>query len=104
MALTLHWWNPLAWMAWREFIKERERAADDLVLSTGARASEYASHLLEVARSLQCLPAVAWVAAPMARRSQLEGRLRAILDPEANRKQPGRLPALVAILLAAVVA
>ncbi|MCU1274359.1 MAG: TonB family protein [Bryobacterales bacterium] len=100
MALTLYWWNPLAWTAWHEFLKERERAADDLVLSTGARASEYASHLLEVARSLQCSHAVAWVAAPMARRSQLEGRLRAILDSGANRKQPGRLSALVAVLLA----
>src|SRR5205823_12851209 len=95
------WWNPLAWAAWRELLKERERAADDLVLSTGARASEYASHLLEVARSLQCSPAVAWVAAPMARGSQLEGRLRAILDSAANRKQPGRFSALIAILLAA---
>jgi TonB family protein len=101
MELTIYWWNPLAWAAWRELLKERERAADDLVLSTGARASEYASHLLEVARSLQCSPAVAWVAAPMARGSQLEGRLRAILDSAANRKQPGRWSALVAVLLAA---
>ena len=101
IALTIYWWNPLAWTAWREFLKERERAADDLVLSTGARASEYAGHLLEVARSLQCSPAAAWVAAPMARRSQLESRLRSILDSDANRKPPGRVSALVAILLAA---
>src|SRR5262249_45495337 len=32
LALCLHWFNPLAWFAWREFLKERERAADDLVL------------------------------------------------------------------------
>lgn len=101
IALTIYWWNPLAWTAWREFLKERERAADDLLLSTGARASEYAGHLLAVARSLQCSRSVAWVAAPMARGSQLEGRLRAILDSGANRKQPGRWSALVATLLAA---
>src|ERR1019366_7355693 len=30
-ALVLHWWNPLAWTMWREFLKERERATDYLV-------------------------------------------------------------------------
>src|SRR6202040_2887706 len=49
-ALTLNWWNPLAWAAWRESLKERERAADDLVLRSGARASDYAENLLEIAR------------------------------------------------------
>lgn len=99
-ALTIYWWNPLAWMAWREFLKERERATDDLVLNTGERASEYAGHLLEVARTMQSVPAIGWAAVAMARRSQLEGRLLAILDSGVNRKSPGRAAALVAALLA----
>jgi TonB family protein len=99
-ALTVYWWNPLAWMAWREFLKERERATDDLVLNTGARASEYAGHLLEVARTMQTAPAIGWAAVAMARRSQLEGRLLAILDSGVNRKAPGRAAALMAALLA----
>ena len=100
MALTVYWWNPLAWMAWREFLKERERATDDLVLNTGARASEYAGHLLEVARTMQSAPAIGWAAVAMARRSQLEGRLLAILDSGVNRKAPGRATALMTALLA----
>jgi TonB family protein len=99
-ALALNWWNPLAWTAWRQFLKERERATDDLVLQAGARASEYASHLLEVARTMQSGPAMGWAAIAMARPSQLEGRLLAILDPRVNRQSPRRASAMLAILIA----
>jgi TonB family protein len=103
VALSLYWWNPLAWTAWREFLKERERAADDLVLNSGAGAAEYAGHLLEVARTMHSAPATAWAALAMARPSQLEGRLVAILDSRRNRQQPGRLAAAAAALLAIAV-
>ncbi|HYW48439.1 MAG TPA: TonB family protein [Bryobacteraceae bacterium] len=101
-ALGLNWWNPLAWIAWREFLKERERAADDLVLSAGASASAYAGHLLELARSLQSSPATAWAAVAMARRSQLEGRLLAILDSKVNRGAAGRASLAAAVFVALV--
>src|SRR5439155_15248561 len=100
LALILNWWNPLAWTAWREFLKERERAADDMVLDAGARASDYAGHLLEVARAMQAAPALGWAAVAMARRSQLEGRLLNILDARAIRYNGGRASALAATLLA----
>jgi TonB family protein len=104
VALAFNWWNPLAWIAWREFLKERERAADDLVLNAGERAPDYASHLLEVARGLRISPA-AWAGACMARPSQLEGRLLAILDARVNRKSPGRATSvLVAVLAIAAIA
>jgi TonB family protein len=100
LALILNWWNPLAWTAWREFVKERERATDDMVLDAGARASDYAGHLLEVARAMQAAPALGWAAVAMARPSQLEGRLLAILDSRVTRKTAGRASALAAALLA----
>src|ERR1039458_6559271 len=99
VALSLFWWNPLAWYAWRQFLKERERAADDLVLTAGEPAAVYAGHLLEVARSLQFAPAAS-VAVAMARRSDLEGRLLAILDSAADRSHPGRASAFLAALVA----
>ena len=104
IALALSWWNPLAWTAWREFLKERERATDDLVLQAGARASDYAGHLLEVARTMVDAPALGWAAIAMARPSQLEGRLLAILDPGVNRKSPRRATAGLAALLAVAAA
>ncbi|MGO9262116.1 MAG: TonB family protein [Bryobacteraceae bacterium] len=99
-ALSLNWWNPLAWTAWREFLKESERAADDLVLAAGARPSDYAGHLLEVARSMQTPASAAWAAVAMARRAQLEGRLLAILDSRVRRHAMGRGAPLVAALAA----
>jgi TonB family protein len=102
LALVLNWWNPLAWLAWRESLKERERAADDLVLLAGERASAYAGHLLDVARELQLKPPTAWAALAMARRSQLEGRLLAILDPCIPRNSVVRVSALAVALLAIV--
>jgi TonB family protein len=102
-ALALNWWNPLAWTAWREFLKERERATDDLVLHAGARASDYAGHLLEVARAMQTAPDLGWAAVAMARSSQLEGRLAAILDSRVKRQTAGRASALVAALAAVAI-
>lgn len=104
LVLCLHWWNPLAWKAWGEFLKERERSADDLVLSAGAPAPEYAGQLLEIARSMQAPLAAGWAALAMARPSQLEGRLLAILDRKCNRKPPRRRFAAAVLLLAAGIA
>ncbi len=102
LALVMHWWNPLSWLAWREFLKERERAADDLVLASGARASDYAAHLLEIARAMQSPDRLASAAIAMARRSQLEGRLLAILDSGVNRRAFRRTAPVVAALAAVV--
>jgi TonB family protein len=104
LALSLHWWNPLAWYAWRAFVRERERATDDLVLAAGCRASDYAGHLLEIARSFQPEPATAAAALAMARRSEIEGRLVAILDTRVNRRPAGRRAAVIAALAAVTLA
>src|SRR5262245_60915859 len=74
---AMYWFHPLVWVAARALRSEREKACDDLVLSSGAeKASDYAGHLLDIARSMHssvCCSGFATVA--MARRSQLEGRL-----------------------------
>jgi TonB family protein len=98
-AWCLYWWNPLTWIAWRSFLKEGERAADDLVLTAGARPSEYAGHLLDIARGARSSPALEYAAVAMVRGSQLEDRVRAILDAGLNRNTPGSIWAIVVILL-----
>ena len=85
LALALLWFHPLAWLAVRRMRLEREHACDDFVLVAGARASRYADDLLGLARRLARPTVPAAAALAMARRSELEGRLLAILDPTAKR-------------------
>ena len=84
IAVALYWFHPLVWWTAKQMQSERERACDDLVLSAGAKASDYAGDLLEFgSRARQ---RVAYGAAlAMARRSQLEGRLLAVLDDKISR-------------------
>ncbi len=97
------WFHPGAWLAAGRMRIEREQACDDRVLAAGARASDYAGHLLEVARAYRA-PALA-AAIAMARPSHLEGRLRAVLAPERDRRGVTRRTAAVcaaAVLLASL--
>jgi len=94
VSCALHWFNPLAWVAARHVRTERERACDDLVLAAGTRGPDYADQLIEIARVMRAgrFPAVlAGASLAMAHRSELEGRLMAILDPSVPRAGLSRL-------------
>lgn len=84
IATVLFWFHPLVWVAVRKLREERERACDDAVLALGARPSHYAVDLLEIARS-QRFSDGPITAMAIARPSQLEGRLLAILDHTVSR-------------------
>jgi TonB family protein len=82
---ALYWFNPVVWAACRRLRHESERACDDAVLNGGVDGSEYATHLLDLARTLN-VNRRDWLIAPaMARRSGLEGRIRAMLNSNVNR-------------------
>jgi HEAT repeat protein/beta-lactamase regulating signal transducer with metallopeptidase domain len=99
---ALYWLNPLVWLASYRLRVEGERAADDAVLRGGARPSEYADHLLSIVRTVG--PTVPNVALAMARRSDFEGRLLAILEPGLSRARLTRVRAagLAALFMATV--
>jgi beta-lactamase regulating signal transducer with metallopeptidase domain/HEAT repeat protein len=88
-ACALYWFHPLVWTAAKRLRAESERACDDLALNCGARASDYAEHLLDIVTGVRhhATPAVALA---MARRKEFEGRMLAILDPELRRGAPSR--------------
>ena len=104
VACALHWFNPLVWTAARWLAIERERACDIDVVATGTRPSEYASHLLEVARHGGRSQATMIASLAMARHSQLEGRLLAILNGDDKARSASRLhiPILIVMLAAAL--
>lgn len=101
LALAVFWFHPLVGLAARRLRTERERACDDLVLAVGTRASNYASDLLELVQTLGATPASA-AALAMARRSEFEGRLLAILDPAVPRARTSRRAAALACTVAAI--
>ena len=83
---------------------DREHACDDCVLAAGHKASGYATHLLEIARVHRACSPLATAALSMARRSQLEGRLLAVLDSGRKRSPLGhaRATGLLLSMIAAV--
>ncbi len=77
VACALFWFHPLVWLAAFEMRKEREQACDDVVLSLGHRATDYAEFLFALGRSL-CGAGGLWSpSVGMAQFSQLEVRMKA---------------------------
>jgi len=102
-ACCLFWFHPLAWLALRELRKERERACDDAVLLRGVAPHDYAGHLMDLVRALSAKRSQ-WADAPaMAEASDLESRVRALLDRGRNRRPLSRRAAIaIAAAVAAV--
>ncbi|HZF39676.1 MAG TPA: M56 family metallopeptidase [Blastocatellia bacterium] len=101
LACAVYWFNPLVWFAaWRLRV-ERELACDDHVLEAGAKASDYASHLVEIANSFGAANCGSPVAVGMAC-SHLENRVRSILDPNARRRGVNGLKVALAAVIAVV--
>jgi beta-lactamase regulating signal transducer with metallopeptidase domain len=91
LALVLFWFNPILWPAVRRMRTEREHACDDRVLLDGIKPSTYVQELVAMMKSLSGgAPAPAFAAIAMARRSQFESRMLAVLNGRANRRPLSR--------------
>ena len=102
VAVALYWFHPLAWLAAARFRREQERSCDDAVVRAGAEQSAYAEHLVDLARSVTHASATA-VSLAMAATSDLEQRVRALLDARRNRSGLSRRAGLAAAAAALVV-
>jgi beta-lactamase regulating signal transducer with metallopeptidase domain len=99
-ACAVYWFHPAAWWVARQLRIERELACDDRVIAAGARARDYATHLLEIAYTLGRYRAPA-LAVSMARPKQLEGRMLAVLDAARNRRVPAARARMAGVAIAA---
>src|SRR5262249_11485130 len=79
---SVYWFNPLVLYLARRMRIERECACDDIVMRMGTDPEDYASHLIDIARGAVVGAAAAL---PMARSSDFESRIRAVLDNRTNR-------------------
>lgn len=104
LARALHWFNPLVWVATRRLRAESEAAADDLVLSVGMPAPEYARHLLDVALAARQSRRINQGAVAMAQNPKVEGRLRALLAQGLPRQPVTRWAAAGFLAVAVLVA
>jgi TonB family protein len=101
IARAINWFNPLFWLACGELRRESEYACDDTVLDLGIGGTSYASHLVDLARTFS-VHGRTWLPAPsIARPSTLERRVRAMLNPQVDRRPVSmmRRAALAAVLL-----
>lgn len=96
---AVYWFNPLLWIACARLRQESEQACDDAVLGMGMGAPEYAAHLLDLARALTAHRRLRFPAPAMAGRSNLERRVRAMLNARLNRT-PVTRPAFILTVVA----
>ena len=89
VACAIYWFHPLVWLAAHRLRLERERACDDVVLTSGVVGSAYGQHLVEIAKAaISPTSGIAAGGVAMAHRRRLEERLVSILDPHVLRTSP----------------
>jgi beta-lactamase regulating signal transducer with metallopeptidase domain/predicted metallopeptidase len=104
LVCAIYWFNPLVWVAARRLRVEREIACDDYVLQAGTRASDYAKYLLAYAGLMKSNETPAGLPSPAAAGiacSQLELRVRSILDPAIKHKGLNRRARFIIVAVAA---
>ncbi len=78
---ALWWFQPMAWVLQKRLRNESELACDAEAISSGFRPSDYASELLAIAKSVRRNSHLPHSAIAMVRSSDLEDRVRAVLNP-----------------------
>ena len=102
LACAIYWPNPCIWLLARSLRLAQEQAADDLVLRAGTPAEEYATQLVDAARTVAVHGFFVRQAVAMACPSTLEDRVRAIVDGRRDRRPLSRMAAAFGSMILAL--
>jgi hypothetical protein len=91
---ALYWPHPLVWLAARALSADAEQSADDAVIVSGVRQSDYAQLLLHVAAGVTGRRCFAGLETAMAARAGLELRIQSVLAPNLLRTGVTRMQIL----------
>jgi len=100
---SVYWFNPFVWLAVKAARIERERDCDDAVLNAGARPSDYAMFLMDIAADLGTPRGPAWQLSTISQGSNLKERIMCILDPKIDRNRGRRRAGVVSCLVVAAI-
>ncbi|MDH3785837.1 MAG: tetratricopeptide repeat protein, partial [Acidobacteriota bacterium] len=103
VSAALWWFQPAVWWVETRARQDCEKACDDLVVRSGERPSEYARHLMEIARELPTARSVPAEALSMMGSGNFERRLTSILTRDTRRGiRPAMLLATFALFAVAI--
>ncbi|HWD41337.1 MAG TPA: M56 family metallopeptidase [Fimbriimonas sp.] len=103
-ACAFYWFNPVVWACARAMRAEAETAADDAVLRSGVRPTDYAAELLSLAAELgRRRQPLTSIGVSVMKRSGIEKRVKSIVDP-ANQRSGLNSNHVVSIALCGLVA
>ncbi|UCH84466.1 MAG: hypothetical protein JSW50_01890, partial [Candidatus Latescibacterota bacterium] len=104
LVTVVYWFNPLVWFAVKQLRIERETDCDNVVLQTGAKPSDYAELLMNIASDLAASPKPMWQLSTISQSSNLKDRLMNILNQKINRNRSNRkLAFLTGVVVLALV-
>jgi beta-lactamase regulating signal transducer with metallopeptidase domain len=95
---TLLWFSPTVWIVYNNIQIEEEKACDAAVIGNGVRVTDYAGHLLDIARSSRGRVLSVMLQHSFGRKGNLEPRIRNILRLR-GRGEQARVGALSRILV-----
>ncbi len=102
--LTVHWFNPLLWLSFRNLQDEAEQAADDEAAHHQGTSADYAANLVAIVRKLKAAQANPLSAIGMRNMASLDGRIRRLLNATRKHGTPSPWKCASAILSTAALA